>query len=146
VLTLDALPTVAILPGATAPWPDSMSAPAYHVEGYSVAKDGHPAFLYRLGDVEVEDRVAPAPDGTTLVRQLHLRAPAAVAGLYVRLARAATIQRLGDGSYAVGGFTYYVRPEGGAAPVLRQSGGAQELVVPVTLRNGEATVSYGILW
>jgi hypothetical protein len=146
VLTLDALPTVAILPGATAPWPDSMSAPAYHVEGYSVAKDGHPAFLYRLGDVEVEDRVAPAPDGTTLVRQLHLRTPAAVAGLYVRLARAATIQRLGDGSYAVDGFTYYVRPEGGAAPVIRQSGGAQELVVPVTLRNGEATVSYGILW
>jgi hypothetical protein len=146
VLTLDALPTVAVLPGANAPWPDSMSAPAYHPDGYSVAKDGHPTFLYHLGEVEVEDRVAPAPDGTTLVRQLHLRAPAATAGLYVRLARAAEIQRLGDGSYAVGGFTYYVRPEGGVAPVIRRSGDEQELVVPVSLRNGEATVSYGILW
>jgi hypothetical protein len=146
VLELDALPTVAVLAGGAAPWPDSMSAPAYHVDGYSLSKDGHPTFLYHLGAVGVEDRITPAPDGTTLVRQLHLRAPAATAGLYVRLARGADIRRLGDGSYEVDGFTYYVRPEGGAAPVLRQSGGAQELVVPVSLRNGEATVSYGILW
>ena len=46
----------------------------------------------------------------------------------------------------VDGFTYYVRPEGDAAPVVRWRGARQELLVPVRFRNGEATVSYGILW
>lgn len=146
VLTLTATPTLALLTGADAAWPDSMSAPAYRAEGYALDANGYPTFLYRLGTLEVEDRAAPAADGIALLRQLHLRAPGESSGVYARLAAGEEVRRLDDGSYAVDDFSYYIRPEGGAAPVIRQSGGRQELLVPVRFQNGEATVSYSILW
>jgi hypothetical protein len=146
LLTLTTTPTLAILPTADAPWPDSVSAPEYRAEGYSIGKDGRPTFLFRLGGIEVEDRTAPAADGATLRRELRLRAPGGAAGVYAIIAVGEEMTKLRDGSYAVDGFTYYVRPEGNAAPVVRWRGARQELLVPVRFRNGEATVSYGILW
>jgi hypothetical protein len=66
--------------------------------------------------------------------------------VYARIAEGSDVRRLRDGSYAIDGFSYYVRSGNGTAPVIRERDGGQELLVPVRFRNGEATVSYSILW
>jgi hypothetical protein len=146
VLRLTTAPTLAILSDARTVWPDSMSDGTYTPEGYTIGKDGRPTFLYRVGSVEVRDRTAPGEDGVSLDRELRVSAPGGADGVYARIAEGSDVRRLRDGSYAIDGFSYYVRPGDGAAPVIRERDGGQELLVPVRFRNGEATVSYSILW
>ena len=117
---------------------ESAQGPAFLLFDARHAAKGGRTFGIAAG-LGAGDRLSVALDPVLDNPAVLVEQPQKVVGL-------ALIRRLGDGSYAVGGFTYYIRPEGGAAPVLRQSGGAQELLVPVSLRNGEATVSYGILW
>lgn len=148
VLTLAGTPALARLADANQPWPDSVVPGAgFHSLGYALDEAGRPAFRYRLGEVEVEDRVRPTDDGNALRRELRVRGPEGAQGLYVRLAEGERVRRLDDGAYAVGDLTYYVVPERGTPrPLIRQAGGREELLVPVSLRRGEASVAYSIVW
>jgi hypothetical protein len=153
VLALPPAPPVAVLASAAAPWPDGAAADsALAYRGYTLDAAGRPTFLYRLRGVEVEDRLRPADDGASLRRELRLRAPAGADGadgVHVRLALGSSVRRLPDGSYLVGGAggAHYVVPDPGApALVVRDAPGGQELVVPVRVRNGEATLAYTLTW
>ncbi len=149
VLSFAGAPTLAVLAGDAAPWPDSLGAGAGLVpRGYALDRDGRPAFLYRLGSVDVEDRLRPADDSASLRRELRVRGADATAGLYARLAAGRAIRRLRDGAYVVDDAQhYYVVPEaGGAEPVVRTTARGQELLVPVRPRGGEARVAYTLTW
>jgi hypothetical protein len=147
VVRFSGAPSVAILRDASAAWPDSANAESpYHFSGYSVDEGGRPTFRYRVGSVEVEETLAPDEDGVTLRHELRLRAPDNTGGVYVRLAEGATIDRLSGRSYAVDDYRFYVTPESGGTPVVRNAAGRQELVVPVRFRNGEARIVSGLVW
>lgn len=148
VVRLAGSPAVAILRDPSAPWPDSAQADApYRFHGYSVDEVGRPTFLYRIGPVEVEETLRPAADGTTLLRELRLRAPENPGGVYVRLAEGSRIDPLRGRSYAVDDYRYYVTAEPGTpTPSLRNAGDRQELLVPVRFRNGEARIVSNIVW
>lgn len=148
VVGLSGAPPLAFLDDASAPWPDSVPAALeYRAGGYTLDEAGRPTFLYRVHDIEVEDRVRPAEDGGALHRELHLRGADATEGLHVRLAAADRIDALGDGLYVIGDRAYYIAPERGEArPFVRSLEHGDELILPVRFRRGEARLAYTIIW
>jgi hypothetical protein len=157
VLPLSGAPTLAVLAAEGAPWPDSVAAGGLAPQGYALDRDGRPAFRYRLGTLDVEDRLRPADDSASLRRELRVRGADGTAGLHARLAEGRAIRRLRDGAYLVeGAQPHYVTVERGAAepvvrataaePVVRATARGQELLVPVRLRGGEAGVTYTLTW
>jgi hypothetical protein len=148
-LTLPGAPSVARLPNAQAPWPDSLSEAELHRDGYSLDTAGRPTFLYHVGDVSAEDVLRPDLDGLALHRELHLRgtASAGQGALFVQLAQAEHIVRQRDGSYVVGDRSYYITlPTSREKPILRHVNGRDELIVPVRFQRGDAVVAYNIVW
>lgn len=148
VVTLAGTPSIAVLADANATWPDSVvDERQLHRDGFQLDKAGRPTFLYRVGGVAVEDRIVPDDGGSSLRRELRLRATSAPAGLYVQLAEADHITQERDGSFVVGDRSYYVVPSGaGPRPVIRRVGENDELVVLVKFEGGVGFVSYTLVW
>ena len=150
VVDLAGTPAVAYLPDANAAWPDSViDEKEFRRNGYVLDRAGRPTFLSTVHGVTVEDALRPDSDGVTLRRTVHLRgtASAAADGLYIQLAQGKRIARQADGSYTVDDKRYLVAmPSGAAQPVVRQQSGRDELILPVHLDRGEATVAYSIVW
>ena len=146
-VTLAGAPALAALPNGDAAWPaDTAAPPALAYRGYALDSLGRPVFLYRLGDVEVEDRVHPTDDGLSLRRELRLRGPESTRDLFVQLAAGHALRRLEDGAYLVDGERYYLVPDPSLQPAERNVAGRHELLAPVRLRGGEARVAYTITW
>ncbi len=146
-IVLSGTPALAVLAAADAAWPDSVDQSQFRRDGYQLDPTGHPTFLYHIGGVAVKDGIRPGPDGLSLRRELHLRSPAATAGLYLQVAEDVRVTRQTDGSYVVGDRAFYVTlPAGGEPPVVRQRNGREELLIPVRFERGEATVAYTIVW
>lgn len=158
VLHLAEGPPVAALSSPEAPWPDSLAR--FRYQGYRLDDDGHPVFRYRAAGMNVEDHLRPIQDGRVLARTMTVRDASGEesgsgrdedARRFVRLAAADQIERLSDGSYAIGDFTYYVDlADAAGSPKLRTApdDGRDELLLP--LRLGSETepmqVSYQIVW
>jgi hypothetical protein len=152
VITFSGKPTVALLDAPTSAWPDSMGT-NYALNGYELDSDGHPSFLYHLGDIAVSDHLFPNDGGRQLVREVTLvREPGADAeaqGQYwVSVASGNEISQLADDSYSIDGRTYYVSvlDTGGGEAVVRASDAGQELLVPISLSTGQVTVRYALIW
>ena len=150
VLDLAGAPTVAFLGDASAAWPDSITDERQLKRlGFQLDKAGRPTIRSQVRDVVVEDAIRPDSSGPSLRRELRLRAPASAetGGLHVLLAQGKRIARQSDGSYAVDDKSYFVTlPAGAPQPVVREQNGRAELLVPVRLDRGEATVAYSIVW
>ncbi len=157
VVTLSGQSPLAFLDEADAPWPDSVDhAAPYRFLGYDLDEHGRPVFRYILGDVAVEDRLDPGEEARLLTRHLTLRAEQAPASLWLRMASGTTIReiaeagtrRLADRTYLIDGPTYYIHVDdvGDAQPVIRTTEDGQELLVPVRFEDGEAKLSYSVIW
>jgi mono/diheme cytochrome c family protein len=139
----------AVLEKENDPWPSKSARDlGYRFRGYRLTPDQRPTFLYALGGVQVEDfpnAVAgkPAP---SLRRTLTLTAERPVKGLWFRAAAADKVEALPNGWYRVNGGEYRIRIESGAPPVIRRSGGKQELLVPVRFENNWARLVEEIVW
>jgi hypothetical protein len=133
---------LAPLPNATAAWPDSLGTDILTYKGLILDKDGHPAAEYTLVGATVRDQVRPSL-GSGLARTLTLSGtPAGM--LYARLAAGKQIEQVEKGLYAIDDRSYFVRCDPNTPVSVRQSSGQQELVMPVSLKNGNATVSYSL--
>ena len=147
VLTFSGEPTVALLATIDAAWPDSMDAD-YTFKGYELDTDGHPSFMYSMGDVAVSDHLSPGEDGRLLRREVTLHGDSDHEGYWVRVASGSKITELDDGGYSVDGNSYYITLDEvhGAQAVIRSAGGGQELLVPFSMSDGEASVRYTLVW
>ena len=136
ILPLAKGPSFAMLDSAAAIWPKQADKSlGYQFRGYKLAKDDRPTFLYDLGPVHVEDFPnAVAGEPPTLRRKLVIASQKPVTGLWYRAAVAKKIEPAADGWYDVGGWK--TRLESDAKPVLRQSEGQTELLLPVELSGG----------
>lgn len=111
--------------------------------GYRVEKDGYPTFLYAYEGINMEDAVRPASKG--LLRSLRLTAGGPQRGCMIRLAAGQHIRLLANGLYAVEGAYYLSLPEG-AEPLIRDSQGNQELLIPVLENEQTETFNFEIIW
>ncbi|CAN5859854.1 hypothetical protein BH24ACI4_BH24ACI4_28480 [soil metagenome] len=148
LVPLSASPDLAVLAEANLPWPDyaAVGRP-YRFRGYRLDDVGRPTFAYQLGGVEIEDRIRPAENGTSLHREIRARGTPNGGTLYARVAVGSDIVRERDGSYTVGDRSFYVAfDRGSPRPVVRPTAGGQELLVPLRLGGDEAVLGFTIVW
>jgi mono/diheme cytochrome c family protein len=145
VLSLPAGVSFAVLDSLQDPWPTKRGRElGYQFRGYSLSKDQRPTFRYSIGTATVEDRpdaVAGASPG--IRRTLKVTGPAD--SLYFRAAVGDKIEALSKGWYRING-DWRIRIEAAGEPQLRQSGGKTELLVPITLRDGQAQLVQEFAW
>jgi mono/diheme cytochrome c family protein len=145
VITFPAGPAFAILAKSDAAWPSGSARDiGSKFLGYSTAKDERPTFRYAASGVTIEDFPNPSgKDNPTLRRTFSMSADGPVDDLYFRAAVGSKVERVGDGWFKVDG--YRVRIDG-AEPVVRQSGGKSELLVPIRVAGGKAKFVQELAW
>lgn len=140
---LPAQPGLAFLPAETAVWPDSTDEKDLQYKGLSVDKMGYPAIEYTLAGATVTDVIRPERDGIS--RMLRIEGtPKGM--LYCRVAAGQTIDNMGNGLYAIDDRSYFIRIDPVLKPRQRSSGGKQELLLPVSIKNGLGAVSYSVVF
>jgi hypothetical protein len=147
VLGLPAGATVALLDSPSSPWPKERARDrGDHFLGYRLGKDRRPTFRYQIGPVLVED----APDGhrlndsSTLQRTLTLTS-SAPSTAYIRAAVGDTIESKDDGWYGID-TDLQIRIVSDSKPILRESDGKKELLIPVPLNGKPVTVVEEYKW
>jgi mono/diheme cytochrome c family protein len=130
-------------PGATWPGDDSRKA-GWVFKGYRLDDKDRPTFLYRQGEMTVEDLPLPEIKGkeSVMKRSFVVTAPAGTTDLYYRAIVANKIEAAGDGVFKIDG-TWTLRAPGGQ---LRKAGGKDEVVVPLTFKDGKATFAIEYVW
>jgi mono/diheme cytochrome c family protein len=147
ILHLPAGASFAVLAKPDEAWPTgSPKSHGYRFLGYRLSADDRPTFLYSTGDIKIEDFPNPITGKELGMRRtLSLTAPKAVDNLQFRAAVGTKIEATGDGWYRIDG-TWKMRHEGGDKPVIRQSAGKAELLVPVKFKDGKAQIVQDFVW
>ncbi len=146
VLKLHGGAAFAVLSKSDEAWPTAPPKElGWKFKGYRLTPDDRPTFLYSFGDVQVEDFPnAVAGSDPSLHRTLKLTAANAVENLSFRAAVGTKIEALGDGWYRIDGWK--MKLEGNTTPLIRQSNGKAELLVPVRFRDGKAQIAQTLVW
>lgn len=140
---------LARLSSANESWPAGKARDAgFRFRGYQFDDKGRPAFRYEWQGLTVEDAIAP------LMREgdpyAAFRRTLTVKGtgepVQFRALSADKIEPQGDGKYLVDGFWTLVVHGSSEAPSIRDSTGKQELLVPLTLKDGGAQIVLEYLW
>ena len=132
-----------VLANETTAWPDSVSETILQYKGLKIDKQGTPTMEYTLAATTVIDAVKP--DGDALTRTLTLTG-SPTGTLYCRLAAGTSVEEVSKGLYAINDRSYYVRVDPKAGVKMRQSNGKQELLLPVSMKNGAVSVQYSIVF
>ncbi len=136
----------AVLDKSDMAWPTGKAREAgFRFLGYKLTKDDRPTFRYSFKGVTIED--FPNPAGTlanpNLKREFTLTSEKPVNGLFFRAAVGSKIEPTGGGWYKIDGLKVRID---GATPVVRQSNGRAELLVPLRLADGKAKFSEEFSW
>lgn len=138
--------SLAVLADEKAAWPD---APAkeqgFQFRGYRLGEVQRPTFLYSLGELKVEDDFAPVGADDVFVMQRTLIVNGVAPGHAYFRAAAGEIAAAGDGSYQIDG-RWTMRLKCAAKPILRESGGRKELLVPIATKDGTCQIVQEIDW
>ncbi|MEX2569068.1 MAG: DUF1080 domain-containing protein [Cyclobacteriaceae bacterium] len=124
--------SIAQLSGPNAPWIADSTGTHFNPKGYKIkSEDHHLAFIYKAFGATVEDDLEILDNGQGIKRTIGIIDDQE--GLYLRLAVDGMIEDLGEGLYLIGDKDYYVKIDssGSAEPMLRNSMGERELLVPV---------------
>lgn len=146
ILKLPAGATFVVLSKPDEAWPTTAPKElGYKFSGYQLTPDDRPKFYYTFGDLKVEDFPnAVAGKEPSLRRTLGLSVTKPVENIYFRAAVGNKIEALSGGWYHIDGFR--MRLTGTAAPVIRQSNGKMELLVPVRFTERNAQIVQEIVW
>ena len=133
--------TLAKLANAQSAWITDTAGTGYRPKGYVLDAEGRPTFKYISYGIALSDAVKLLEKGQGISRQISLSDTSA--GLYIRLADAATIVEVSEGLYLIDDQSYYLRLDdaAGAKPVIRDQNGRKELIIPVI-----KSLSYSILF
>ena len=148
VLNLPPGPSFATLPDEAAQWPRRRAKErGEKFKGYRLAGGGRPVFQYDIGLVHVEDFPEGVSGGETptIRRTLDLSADQPSKDLYFRAAVGKKIEPLGEGWYGIDG-EWKVRISAESKPIVRDSAGKAELVVPVKLDGGKTRIVEEYAW
>jgi mono/diheme cytochrome c family protein len=141
-------PAFAVLPEASAPWPEATGKKGgYDMRGYRLDDKRRPAFLYSFQNIQIEDYpVARSGElDAELLRTLTFQSDKAVENLWFRAAVGSSITEK-NGSYVVDAKMSLQFALSGGKPVIRQSNGRTELLVPVVFHGREAKIIETIIW
>ncbi|MDQ6480695.1 family 16 glycoside hydrolase [Dyadobacter sp. LHD-138] len=139
------VPTFAMLHDANEPWPD-VAGDTFRFKGYKLAADGNPTFMYRVGDMQLEDSFLPKERDNSLTRSLKITSGKISNNLWLRLAEGASITSLGNDLYVIGDNQYYIKLVGDKKlkPVIRKSANGQELILSGSVLDHD--FNYTLIW
>ena len=112
--------------------------------GFRVSSSGEPTFLYSFQEIDVQERLTPTLDGAWFQRTLELTGDGD--SVWFLAARAPKIESQGRELYFAGGLKVRLREPEVSMAVLRRSGDADELLVPIRFREARARVQQEISW
>ena len=108
-----------------------------------------PVFRYDLESVTISEAPEPViqPGGTILKRSFSLEASSAAKGLYFLAGEGEDIEQIAPNHFKVGE-AYEVKLKGSflIRPILRQNGAVKQILIPVNLEQGSATLEQTIEW
>ena len=137
---------LAALADDKAAWP---IAPAkeqgYQFRGYRLGEMQRPTFLYSLGELRIEEDFAPVGQDDVFVMQRKLTIQGSPTGSTFYRAAAGDIADAGDGLYKIDN-RWTIRIKSATKPLVRDSGGRKELLVPVVLENGKCEIVQEFDW
>jgi len=152
-------PAFAILEHADAPWPkvpgpvvdDKNRNIGGHFKGYVLDKEERPTFHYILDQiVDIHEQPLPVlkPTKAELDRKFELAAKGPVAGLYFIAASGHKIEPKSPGVWVVddGRLIVTLSPADKLKPLVRDSDGQRQLLVPIQFTNGAASVDVEMSW
>lgn len=140
----DAMPLASLKDGLSS-WPARTGEEAgYSMGGFRISPSGEPTFLYSFRGTNVEERLLPTPDSAWFRRTLELAGDGD--SVWFLAARAPKIESQGAGLYSAGGLKVRLREPEVSLAVLRRSGEADELLLPVRFQDGRARVRQEISW
>ncbi|MCC9165775.1 3-keto-disaccharide hydrolase [Pontibacter harenae] len=133
--------SVAKLASEQTAWVADSAGTSFRPKGYVLDEQDRPTFIYQTYGSTVQDQITVLPNGEGINRQLTVQNP--TANLYARMAHGSSIEAISKDTYLVDGKSYYLRLDdaGGAKPILRDSNGRKELLVPV-----KGKLSYSVLF
>jgi hypothetical protein len=134
-------PALIRLATAQTAWKTDSTGTRFRPKGYALDINDKPTFKYSTYGTTVNDAITTMANGQGVTREMVIQNK--IPDLYFRLAEAATITEMANGTYLVGDHAYYLKIEdaGGQKPLLRNSNGKQELIIPVVNK-----VKYSILF
>lgn len=158
VIDLPPGPSFAILDQPGAPWP-KVPEPVVdekhrniggHFKGYTLDKQERPTFHYVLDGIDIHEQPLPVLQQTTvsLDRRFEISVQQPVKELYFMLAAGNRIDSKSPGVWSVDGgkLTVKLAPAEKFTPVVRDSDGHKQLLMPVQLTNGHAAFDVEISW
>ncbi len=118
--------------------------------GYELDTQQRPIFRYSMSHLTVKDHFEPVK-GTDkavgLKRTLQFQGTGETSPLYYRAAVADKLEDAGAGQYRIDHvWTTEISATGPDKPSIRTSAGKKELLVPIRLKNGQATISQAYIW
>ena len=140
---------LAILEKADQKWPTTEGrSAAYQMKGYVLDDLRRPAFRYTFSGIQVED--FPVAKGAEtdayFVRTLTFKGPKPAGSVWFRAWSGSSVEAKPDGSYLIDGKVRMKFSTTSATPVVRQSDGKSELLVPVNIAGGETKIVQEIVW
>jgi len=145
VLTLPEGVSFATLDSTDASWPTQTAKElGYEFRGYRLDEAQRPTFLYRVGNASIEDTLVATSTAqfTPARRTMAVSADAPVTNLWYRAASGNKITLADDGWYSIDS-RWKTRI---AAKALREIGGKTELLAPIELKDGKATIVQDYAW
>lgn len=152
-------PAFAILEHASAPWPripEPVVDEKYrniggHFKGYTLDKEERPTFHYVLDQVvDIHEQPLPVltPSRAELKRNFELSAKGAVKGLYFMAAAGHKIESTLPGVWVVddGKLTVTLSPADKLKPLVRDSDGHKQLLIPISFTNGAVSFDEEMSW
>jgi hypothetical protein len=138
---------LAKLDSPDAPWPTSPAKEQrYRFHGYRLDSKGRPTFLYEYAGVQIEDfpEAVETEDEPILRRTITIHS-AGAENLWLRPAMGNSIER--DGEWLVIDNDWRTRLVAeNSQPLIRETSGRRELLLPLKAENGAATIVQEYLW
>ncbi len=128
-------------------WPTKSAKDlGYKFLGYRLTDDQRPTFLYRFGDIKIEDtpNAVETKASPMIRRAFTLTTDNPIDKLYYRAAVADKIEAEKDGWFRVGDWRMRIESEG--TPVIRQAGNKKELLVPIRFKGNSAKLVQEYVW
>jgi mono/diheme cytochrome c family protein len=153
VIDLPPGPEFAVLSAPDAPWPMPKDAKERNVggqfKGYRLDSQQRPIFMFEWEGVRVDEQPLPVlrPGGGSLIRRFTLTAKiAAPQNAYFQAASGNKVEPKGDNQWVIDDKLTVRVAAPGAKPVVRATDGRQQLLVPVSFKDGTASFDVEMSW
>lgn len=158
VIDLPPGPSFAVLQSQTSPWP-KIEEPVVNeryrnvggrFKGYVLDKEERPTFHYVLNsaiDIREQPIAVLKQDSADLIRRFTVQTKQPVNGLYFEAAAGKSIEQKSPGIWVVDGkLTIRIDQADKLQPMVRESDGQKQLLVPVRFNDGAAALEVEMSW